>query len=78
MLNLLIAIIGSSNGKVKSMADISMYTEFADIIAENLFLIDGRLTLARQERYLVVTQHENLTLKTNDNNEVEDQIKVLT
>lgn len=55
MLNLLIAIIGSSNGKVKSMADISMYTEFADIIAENLFLINGRLTLARQERYLVVT-----------------------
>ena len=39
MLNLLIAIIGASNARVKSMADISMYTEFADIIADNMFLI---------------------------------------
>jgi hypothetical protein len=41
MLNLLIAIIGASNARVKSMADISMYTEFADIIADNMFLMSS-------------------------------------
>ena len=55
MLNLLIAIIGASNGRVKSMADISMYTEFADIIADNLFLIGSRPVAADQQAYLVVT-----------------------
>ena len=42
MLNLLIAIIGNSNAKVKSQAEISIYTEFSDKIAENLFLLSRR------------------------------------
>ena len=62
MLNLLIAIIGASNARVKSMADISMYTEFADIISDNMFLIGGSGSAVNQESYLIVTQHENLTL----------------
>ena len=54
MLNLLIAIIGASNGRVKSMAEISLYTEFADIIADNMFLIKSREAQSDKKEYLVV------------------------